>query len=165
MSLNILSTAKYVYDVDSDLNYVEIIYDKWNNKRMEYNTYTDYLNTQPVGDWSQISWNYTSSSDYYKFLDAMVVKTIEVLQRMAELFLDQLLYTKHDPRFYVRLINSIKILDPTFQPPRINMESTWQMELAKKICKKYIQHAIQMCIKKSRLEYFLSVLNTIEREQ
>ena len=54
MSLNILSTAKYVYDVDSDLNYVEIIYDKWNNKRMEYNTYTDYLNTQPVGDWSQI---------------------------------------------------------------------------------------------------------------
>jgi|TARA_B110000902_G_scaffold213907_1_gene245665 hypothetical protein len=161
MSLNILSTAKYVYDVDSDLNYVEIIYDKWNNKSMEYNTYTDYLNTQPVGDWSQISWNYTSSSDYYKFLDAMVVKTIEVLQRMAELFLDQLLYTKHDPRFYVRLINSIKILDPTFQPPRIDMGSAWQVDFVTKFSKKYIPGVIQTSISKKRLVYFISVMQQL----
>ncbi len=164
MSLNILSTAKYVYDVDSDLNYVEIIYDKWDNKRMEYNTYTDYLNTQPVGDWSQISWNYTSSSDYYKFLDAMVVKTIEVLQRMAELFLDQLLYTKHDPRFYVRLINSIKILDPTFQPPRIDMGSAWQVDFMRKFCKKYLADIIQECTNPGRLDYFINVLNMIQAE-
>ena len=161
MSINILSTAKYVYDVDSDLNYVEIVYDKWNGKRMEYNTYTDYLNTQPVGDWSQISWNYTSSADYYKFLDAMVVKTVEVLQRMAELYLDQLLYTKHDPRFYVRLINSIKILDPTFQPPRIDMGSAWQVDFVTKFPKKYIPGIIQTSISKKHLTYFISVLQQL----
>ena len=35
MSINILSTAKYVYDVDSDLNYVEITYDQWESKLMK----------------------------------------------------------------------------------------------------------------------------------
>ena len=129
-----------------------------------YETYTDYINTEPLADWITLE-SKKRSIPYEKFLDVMVRKTIEVRQRMTELTLENILLYEQPDRVYIRLVHAIKIIDPTFQPPRINMESTWQMELAKKICKKYIQHAIQMCIKKSRLEYFLSVLNTIEREQ
>lgn len=165
MSLNILSSATSIHDVESDLHYVEIVYKKWNSKRKDYDTYTDYINTEPNGDWTQISWIPNSPSvDYYKFLDAMVLKTVEVLQRMAELYLDQILYKPRDPRFYVRLINSVKILDPTFQPPRIDMESAWQVDFITKFSKKYIPGVVQTCISKRSLNYFIFVLRKISLE-
>ena len=68
--------ATHVHDIDADLDYVEITYKKQNR------TYTDYINTEPLG-WTRIS----CTANYYRFLDAMVVKTVEVLQRMAELAL------------------------------------------------------------------------------
>ena len=155
--------AKHVHDVESDISYVEFSYDRYVHGK-GYETYTDYINTEPLADWITLE-SKKRSIPYEKFLDVMVRKTIEVRQRMTELTLENILLYEQPDRVYIRLVHAIKIIDPTFQPPRINMESTWQMELAKKICKKYIQHAIQMCIKKSRLEYFPSVLNTIEREQ
>ena len=75
MSLNNLSSALSVHDIESDLHYVEIVYKKWNSKRKEYDAYTDYINTEPIGDWTKISWKSSSPIDYYKFLDVMVVKT------------------------------------------------------------------------------------------
>jgi len=164
MSLNNLSSARSVHDVDSDLHYVEMVYKKWNNKRKEYSTYTDFINTEPIGDWNRISWKSTGDTDYYKFLDVMVVKTVEVLQRMAELYLDQILYMEQDPRFYVRLINAVKILDPTFQPPRIDMGSAWQVDFVTKFCRKYIPGVVQTCISKKRLFYFISVMHKLASE-
>lgn len=35
MSLNNLSSAKFVHDVESDLHYVEMVYMKWNNRRKD----------------------------------------------------------------------------------------------------------------------------------
>lgn len=155
--------AKHVHDIESDISYIEINYDRYVNGK-GYETYTDYINTEPLADWTTIE-SQKRSIPYEKFLDVMVKKTVEVRQRMAELTLENVLLYEQPDRVYIRLVHAIKIIDPTFQPPRINMESTWQMELAKKICKKYLPHAIQMCVKKSRLEYFLTVLRTIEREQ
>lgn len=164
MSLNNISSATFVHDVESDLHYVEMVYMKWNNRRKRYNIYTDYINTEPIGDWNQISWESTSITDYYKFLDAMVVKTVEVLQRMAELYLEEILYTDHEPRFFVRLINAVKILDPTFQPPRIDMESAWQVDFVTKFSRKYIPGIVQTCIQKKRLSYFISVMHKLALE-
>ena len=48
MSLNKLSSATSVHDVESDLHYVEMVYKRWNNKRKEYSTYTDFINTEPI---------------------------------------------------------------------------------------------------------------------
>lgn len=155
--------AKHVHDIESDISYVEVIYDRYVNGK-GYETYNDYINTEPLADWTILE-SQKRSIPYEKFLDVMVKKTTEVRQRMTELTLENILLYEQPDRVYIRLLHAIKIIDPTFQPPRINMESTWQMELAKKICKKYIEHAIQMCVKKSRLEYFLTVLRTIEREQ
>mgnify|MGYP000139616328 CR=1 FL=1 len=160
-SLNTLISATHVHDIDSDGDYVEIVYKTWSKKKREYTTFTDYLNTQPLG-WTRIK----CKADYYKFLDAMVVKTLEVRQRMAELQLEHTLYTgSQEPRFYVRLINATKILDPTFQPPRIDMDCDWQVDFITQFCKKSIHAAVQGCISKKRLEYFTSVMRTLTSEE
>jgi hypothetical protein len=146
--------ATHVHDIDSDLDYVEITYKKQNR------TYTDYINTEPLG-WTRIS----CTANYYRFLDAMVVKTVEVLQRMAELALEDILHDEHEPRLWVRLMHAVRILDPTFQPPRIDMESAWQVEFIAESCKKYIPSAIYTCISKKRLSYFNDVMQRLAREE
>lgn len=152
--MSFLTEATYVHDVESDLDYVEITYKKRNR------TYTDYVNTKPLG-WTRIS----CTANYYKFLDAMVVKTVEVLQRMAELSLEDVLREEHEPRFWVRLMHAVRILDATFQPPRIDMESAWQVEFIAESCKKYIPTAIYTCISKKRLSYFNDVVQRLARKE
>ena len=146
--------ATHVHDIDSGLDYVEITYKKQNR------TYTDYINTEPLG-WTRIS----CTANYYRFLDAMVVKTVEVLQRMAELALEDILHDEHEPRLWVRLMHAVRILDPTFQPPRIDMESAWQVEFITESCKKYIPTAIYTCISKKRLSYFNDVVQRLAQEE
>ena len=158
-----IKSAKSVHDVESDLAYVEIVYERY-VKSKGYATYTDYINTEPLADWTYLE-SEKQSIPYEKFLDTMVKKTLEVRQRMAELVLENVLSYEQSDRTYVRIAHAMKILDPTFQPPRVNMESAWQMEFIKKLCKKYASHAIQSCMKKSRLEYFFNVLRILELEQ
>jgi len=157
-----IKSAKSVHDVESDLAYVEIVYERY-MKGKGYETYTDYINTEPLADWTYLE-SEKQSIPYEKFLDSMVNKTLEVRQRMAELVLENILSYEQTNRVYVRIAHAMKILDPTFQPPRVNMESAWQMEIIKKLCKKYAPYAIQYCTKKSRLEYFFNVLRIIELE-
>lgn len=157
-----IKSAKYVHDVESDLAYVEIVYERY-MKGKGYDTYTDYINTEPLADWTCLE-SEKQSIPYEKFLDSMVNKTLEVRQRMAELVLENVLSYEQNDRVYVRIAHAMKILDPTFQPPRVNMESAWQMEIIKKLCKKYVPHAIQNCTNTSRLEYFFNVLRIIELE-
>jgi len=45
-----LKSAKHVFDVESDLSYVEIVYDRYIRNK-GYSTFTDYLNTEPFADW------------------------------------------------------------------------------------------------------------------
>jgi len=157
-----IKSAKSIHDVESDLAYVEITYERY-KKGKGYATYTDYINTEPLADWVYLE-SSKQSIPYEKFLDTMVKKTLEVRQRMAELILDNVLAYEQTERKWVRIAHAMKILDPTFQPPRVNMESAWQMECVRMMCKYYIPHAIQSCTKRSRLEYFFNVLRIIELE-
>lgn len=157
-----IKSAKSIHDVESDLAYVEITYERY-KKGKGYATYTDYINTEPLADWVYLE-SSKQSIPYEKFLDTMVKKTLEVRQRMAELIFDNVLAYEQTERTWVRIAHAMKILDPTFQPPRVNMESAWQMECVRMMCKYYIPHAIQSCTKRSRLEYFFSVLRIIELE-
>lgn len=158
-----VKSAKYVHDVESDLSYVEIVYDRYVPIK-GYDTFTDYINTKPLGDWIHIQSTKRSIS-YEKFLDTMVKKTVEVLQRISELTLETIMSYEQSEKTYVRIAYAIKIIDPTFQPPYVNVESAWQMEFLKKLCKKFVPHAIQECVDESRLVYFFNVLRIIELEQ
>ena len=146
--------AKVVHDVESDLTYVEIVYDSYIRGK-GYQTFTDYMNTEPLADW-QVFESKKHSIPYLKFLDIMVSKTIEVRQRI--------LMTKRDLNTYIRLTHATKILDPSFQPPIINMKSAWQRDFITKFCKKHLHHSIEECVKLDRLEYFFNVLQLIQQE-
>ena len=148
-----LKSAKSVYDVDSDLDYVAITYERF-VKGKGYATYVDYIHTKPSADWIYLK-SKTQSIPYEKFLDTMCEKTIEVHQKMAELALQNIISDKQNIHTYIRTAYASKILDPSFQPPWINTKSAWQREFIKKFCMDTLADLIQRCEDESRLEYFL----------
>ena len=158
-----IKSAKAVYDIDSGLDYVEIKYERfvWGKG---YETYVDYINTKPLADWVILK-SKTQSIPYEKFLDTMCEKTFEVTQKMAEIALENIIAEKQHVNTYIRVANASKILDPTFQPPRINVKSAWQREFIKKFCVDTLSDLIQRCDNESRLEYFTDVLRSIELER
>jgi len=155
-----IKSAKAVYDVESELEYVEIEYERFVRGK-GYETYMDYINTKPLADWVVLK-SSTQSIPYEKFLDTMCEKTIEVRQKMAELALQNIIAEKRNIHTYIRTANASKILDPTFQPPLINIRSAWQKVFIKKFCEDTLADLIQRCTNESRLEYFFSVLCKIE---
>jgi hypothetical protein len=154
-----LKSAKSVYDVDSDLDYVAITYERF-VKGKGYATYVDYIHTKPSADWVYLK-SKTQSIPYEKFLDTMCEKTIEVHQKMAELALQNIISDKQNIHTYIRTAYASKILDPSFQPPWINTKSAWQREFIKKFCMDTLADLIQRCENESRLEYFFNVLRNI----
>ena len=154
-----LKSAKAVYDVDSDLDYVAIRYERF-VKGKGYATYVDYIHTKPLADWTYLR-SQTQSIPYEKFLDTMCEKTIEVRQKMAELALQNIIADKQTIHTYIRTAYASKILDPTFQLPWINTKSAWQREFIKKFCVDTLADLIQRCEDESRLEYFFNVLRNI----
>ena len=155
--------AKVIHDIESDLSYVEITYDKY-TKDQGYTTFTDYINTEPTANWTRIE-SKKHSLVYEKFLDTMVKKTLEVWQRMAELTFDTIMLYEQPGEVIVRLVHAMKILDSSFQPPRVSMTTDWQMDIMTTMCKTCVPQAIQACTEPSRLEYFSKILKLIELEQ
>ena len=155
-----LKSAKHVFDVESDLSYVEIVYERYTRGK-GYNTYTDYIHTKPLANWTVLK-SKSQSIPYEKFLDTMCEKTLEVRQKLAELALQNIVADKQTIHTYIRVAYASKILDPTFQPPWINTESAWQREFIKKFCMDTLSDLIQRCEDESRLEYFFNVLRNIQ---
>ena len=74
-----LKSARAVYDVESELDYVTITYERFVRGK-GYATYIDYIHTKPLADWTYLKSN-TQSIPYEKFLDTMCEKTLEVRQK------------------------------------------------------------------------------------
>ena len=155
-----LKSAKAVYDIESDLEYVEIVHERFVRGK-GYETYVDYINTRPLADWIVLT-SKTQSIPYEKFLDTMCEKTLEVRQKMAELAVENILADKRSIHTYIRAAHAVTILDPTFQPPWINIKSAWQREFIKRFCHETLSDVVQRTTNESRLEYFFSVLSSIE---
>ena len=158
-----IKSAKAIHDVESELEYVEIEYERFVRGK-GYETYKDYIQTRPLADWVMLT-SKTQSIPYEKFLDTMCEKTLEVYQKMAELALQNILADKQGVHTYIRIAHASTILDPTFQPPWINSKSAWQREFIKKFCEDTLPDLIQRTTHDSRLKYFFSVLCNIESPQ
>ena len=157
-----IHNVKFVHDVEVDLEYAEIQYEKYNPKTKEYEKYTDYLNTTPLFTSNNSVSFVNKTVEYRKFLDSMVVQTLEVKQRLAQLSLDSILSWEQESRVYTRLAQSTKIIAPSFQPPVIDMRFAWQVDFIKYFCMNCMQEIIENCTNYSRLDYFTSVLRCIE---
>lgn len=118
---------------------------------------TDYVYTAPVGGWTELDFE-GDECDYVAFLNTMVYKNVDVFRRMATLMLDELLNVPYRNR--IQLLNAMKILDPTFTPPWINVHCNWQQELVETIVNKTFE-IIDTSYNEKRLERYVTVLQSL----
>jgi hypothetical protein len=138
-------------------------------KYMRYVEGDGYLNftacfaAGAIGGWSDIK-SSNESMRYEMFLDTMVEKTIETRRVMALIQLENAMCENNNSRSHSRIMNSVKILDPTFVPPVINMRCSWQKKLVKSLCTFTLPHVIKNSTNEKRLETFFIVMRLIESQ-
>ena len=157
-----IRSAKFIHDVDTGVDFVEFIYDRY-VKNIGYEVYTDYIFTRPIGDWTVIN-SKKCSIPYEKFLDTMVEKTTEVYHKMAEILIDNILVNKQKINTHIRMIHTLKILDSTFQPPFINPKVKWQRDMIVNFCLNDLRDVIDTCSDTQRLKYITKVIKNIESD-
>lgn len=155
-----LKRALVVHDVESDLAYVEINYLKYVAGR-GYVDFVDYLNTRPRGDWTEIV-SRKQSIQYENFLETMVEPTHETRVKMATIALENILCGLVDIKTYIRVMNAVKIIDPTFTPPFINKKSAWQRKYVEDFCCQILPDIIERTMSMKNLSRLFNVLKLIE---
>jgi hypothetical protein len=146
--------ATYKFDVQSQTDAVEIEFTEYSKKK-GWRTYVDLVETYPEGDWTEINFGPDNYVPYEDFLNTMVHKNVGVCRKIAKLSLDNV--STKNPRRLFRIMNAIKILDPTFQPPIINTDCAWQLNLLRDIALDTSYQVIATCINKKRLKRYFKV--------
>lgn len=149
--------ALYAYNIDEGTHIVEVVYDKFIDGIGMKAHREWFYNTSPTGDWTNLRFE-PNQTRYECFLDCMIKKTLDIRRRLCKLVLDN-----HTPNCNtkIRLMNAIKILDPTFEPPLINRKCGWQIELLNEIYKNTSLRVISTCINEHRLDRYFSVVRMI----
>ena len=152
--------ACYAYSVEDGAHVVEVVYDKF-IPGIGVKSHHDWLyNAAPTGNWTHLLFE-PHQTKYEGFLDCMVKKNLDIYRRLCKLALDNHDIVVPDFRTKVRLMNAIKILDPTFEPPLINRKCGWQNELLNEIYRNTSMRVIATCINEYRLGRYFSVVRTI----
>jgi hypothetical protein len=149
--------ARYVFDVTSQTDTVEIDYVKFvpGNGWKEHK---DFIDTYPEGDWTDIHFD-NSSVKYADFLNTMVHKNIDVARKIAKISLDNV--STRDPKKLIRIMRAIEILDPTFVSPDINIDCSWQRELLEHMAFTTSYRIIATCKNIKRLNKYFRVFQLI----
>lgn len=124
--------------------------------------HVDYLDAYPKGNWNKIDFEENDVVSYSEFLNTMVHRNEDVCRKMCKVELERILneYT-NDFRTYVELMNLIRVLDPTFTPPVINLSCGWQRDLVKDIASLNFLHVILTCRNLTRLMELFGHLRTL----
>lgn len=155
--MSFLKSAKFINDVELDCDFVEVEYTKYVVGENRYETFVDYFRTTPLGDWVELK-SLKQNIPLEKFLDTMVEKTTEVLQKMCDVVLESTACS-------TRLMHATKILDPTFTPPRVNLSRQWQRAFVDDFCMETLPEVVYHCTDEARLEKFFNVVKLIQQEQ
>jgi hypothetical protein len=147
--------ATYTFDVNSQTDIVEMEYTRY-VPTVGWKNHIDYVETYPEGDWVDLTFSADSYVRYEDFLNTMVHKNLEVHRKIAKISLDNVSKNK-----LIRIMNAIKILDPTFQPPIINLECQWQVGLLKHIASHVSYGIIATCTNKKRLGRYSKVVQLL----
>ena len=119
----------------------------------------DWISAKPVGDWTTIQFEKHEKMSVDRFLNTMVVKNNEVLRKMCILLLKKIGWNYHE---YMYLV---PILDPTFDPPRINPHCLWQREFANSLVQEHFFGVIATCRNNRRLDELYQELFKITNNQ
>ena len=153
-----MCNAKYVFDVNTENDTVEIEYTK-HIPGIGWKIHTDYIDTYPEGDWTELTFDDSTTVKYVDFLNTMVFKSLDVSRKIAKVSLDN--FSGKSKRKLLKVMNAIRILDPTFTPPEINTDCSWQNELLDHICHSVSYRIIATCTNKYRLDRYSKVVQLI----
>lgn len=128
-----------------------------------YVDFAECFDARPIGGWTDIK-SSRESMRYEQFLDTMVEKTLTIRRVMALIQLENLLCENNNIYSLLRIMNTIKIIDPTFEPPIINVRCKWQKKLVRSICLHTLPHVIEFCTNEKRLDRLFNVMRLIESE-
>jgi len=149
-----ISSACYVYD-ENNLGFVEVVFNKIVGDKTI--TVKEDIETWPKGDWKHIKFSLNDFMSYPKFLESMVHMNLAVARKIAHLKLDAVLENSYNP--HVKLIKMIRILDPTFTPPVLNLKCNWQRKLLWDLSDRVSHEIISRCFNKQRLINYASSLD------
>jgi len=122
-----------------------------------------YFETDSIGEWTDIQYK-DGDHRYDDFLNTMIEKTITTRRQLALIELDNVLCSNYNVHSLIRIMNTLRIIDPTFIPPYINITCAWQKAYIREFCLKTFPEVIQNCRSERRLDSLFSVLQKIELE-
>tara|TARA_B100000401_G_scaffold390639_1_gene296982 strand:+ start:1432 stop:1932 length:501 start_codon:yes stop_codon:yes gene_type:complete len=156
--------AKQIIDLDYDNSHmIEVKYDKY-IEGFGYETFTDYFKTNIIAPITRFEPHANTSIRYEKFLDTCIDKTTETRRKMVSVQLENLMLENNNPYSLIRIMNCIKILDPSFIPPLINVSCGWQKRMMREFCLTTLPKVIETCTSDYRLEKLFRVLQLIESD-
>jgi len=128
-----------------------------------YVNLSECLDARPIGGWTDLK-SSRESMRYEQFLDTMVEKTLITRRIIALIQLENILCENKNIHSLLRIMHTIKIIDPTFEPPIINIKCKWQKKLIKNICLYTLPNVIENCVNEKRLERLFNIMRLIESE-
>ena len=146
---------------DEQNNQVQIRY-VVNHVGMVQNKRTDYLDTEPKGNWKSISFTPSDSVTYSEFLNTMVHQSVDVARKMNIVELERILEKDTcDAILQCELMATMCILDPTFKPPIINISCRWQRDMVYDIVSTHFRVVILTCRNITNLIQLFKILRTL----
>lgn len=157
-----LKEAHAFTDINSGKECIEIKYTRYISGE-GYRNFTESFDARPIGGWRDITSN-KESMRYERFLDAMVEKTIATRRKMALIELENVLCENNNIHSLLRVMNTVRIIDPTFIAPFINVKCGWQKRFIRSMCLNTLPQVIEHCTDEKRLERMFNVMRLIETE-
>ena len=157
-----VKTCQQFVDIDSNNYIIEVNYTKY-TEGIGIRSYTDEIKTKLLGNADFLDFK-NDIMKYEYFLDIMIEKTIETMRKMVLIELDNVMLENKNINLFIRIMNTIKILDPTFIPPVINKMCSWQKRYVIETCKKTLPQIIKTSTSKYRLNKMFKILKLIEIE-
>ena len=94
----------------------------------------------------------------------MFIKTTETLRRSVLVQLDNVMCLNRNLYSLIRIMNTVKIIDPTFIPPIINVTCSWQKRMVREFCLSTLPIIVNDTTNQYKLQRLFRVLQLIEEE-
>lgn len=140
--------AHHTYDVETNENMVEVTV-----IGMEFGNKTDFLYTTPRGDWRELTFHHLEFMDYADFLRLMVHRTPDVEKKIAKV---ELMYLSDT--YSLRVMNCLRLLDPTFRSPFVNIKNGHHMDLVNHINTVVAPRILEECMDTGRIITYANAL-------
>lgn len=118
-----------------------------------WETKTEFVYSNPKGNWKYLEFTTEEQVSFVKFLDVMVEENTDVLKLKIKLLLDENIIDNSR-----EIVNALPVVDPTFIPPETNPRCYWQNQLLKDICQGSVYYVIKTCKNRKRLKKFFTFL-------